>query len=128
MKVSRTTSRIVLVAAALIPASLALAQYQGRGGKPPKAVSPTPITNVADVLRHGRDDQQVTLTGNVVKKVGREKYLFRDASGEIRIEIDDDVMPAEPFDDKTRVEITGEVEKDFLQSAEIDAKAVRLLK
>jgi len=64
----------------------------------------------------------------VVRKVGWEKYLFRDASGEIRIEIDDDVMPTEPFDDKTKVEITGEVEKDFLHSVEIDVKAIRILK
>lgn len=86
------------------------------------------MSSVADVRQRGRDDQRVTLTGHVVKKVGWEKYLFRDASGEIRIEIDDDVMPAEPFDDKTRVEISGEIEKDFLQSVEIDVKAIRLLK
>jgi uncharacterized protein (TIGR00156 family) len=60
--------------------------------------------------------------------VGREKYLFRDSTGEIRIEIDHDVMPNEPFDDKTKVEITGEVEKDFLKSTEIDVKSIRLLK
>ncbi len=116
------------IAAAVIPASLAHAQYQGPGSKPPKSAPQSEIKNVADVLRHGRDDQQVTLSGTVVRKVGREKYLFRDASGELRIEIDDEVMPREPFDDKVRVEITGEVEKDFLRSVEIDVKAIRLLK
>lgn len=104
------------------------AQYQGPGSRAAKAAQHGPISNVADVLKHGRDDQRVTLTGHVVKKVGWEKYLFRDSTGEIRIEIDDDVMPTEPFDDKTKVEISGEVEKDFLRSVEIDVKAMRLLK
>ncbi len=109
-------------------ASPAHAQYQGPGSRAAKVTPQGPIATVADVLQRGRDDQRVTLTGHVVKKVGWEKYQFRDASGEIRIEIDDEVMPTEPFDDKTKVEITGEVEKDFLRSVEIDVKAIRLLK
>jgi uncharacterized protein (TIGR00156 family) len=102
------------------------AQYQGPGSTPAKAAQQAPMKTVADVLKNGKDDQMVTLTGNVVKQVGREKFLFRDASGEIRIEIDDEAMPTQPFDDKTKVEITGEVEKDFLRSLEIDVKSVKL--
>lgn len=103
------------------------AQYQGPGSKPAKGAPQAPLKTVADVLKNGKDDQMVTLTGNVVKQVGREKFLFRDASGEIRIEIDDDAMPTQPFDDKAKVEITGEVEKDFLRSVEIDVKSLKLL-
>lgn len=103
------------------------AQYQGPGSKPSKAAPQAPMNTVADVLKNGKDDQMVTLVGNVMKQVGREKFLFRDASGEIRIEIDDDAMPTQPFDDKVKVEITGEVEKDFLRSVEIDVKSVKLL-
>lgn len=103
------------------------AQYQGPGSKPSTAAPQGPMNTVADVLKHGRDDQRVTLVGNVVKQVGREKFLFRDASGGIRIEIDDEVMPTQPFDDKTKVEIAGEVEKDFLRSVEIDVKSMKLL-
>lgn len=120
--------RVWLGALLAAATTLAYAQYQGPGGKPAKAAAPAPISQVSEVRQRGRDDQRVTLTGYVVKKVGWEKYLFRDASGEIRIEIDDDVMPTEPFDEKTRVEIVGEIEKDFLQSVEIDVKSIRLLK
>ncbi len=122
---------ITAVAMAALGAGMVLsahAQYQGPGSRAAKSAQQVPMASVADVKKHGRDDQRVTLTGHVAKKVGWEKYLFRDASGEIRIEIDDDVMPTEPFDDKTKVEIFGEVEKDFLRSVEIDVKAVRLLK
>ncbi len=124
-------SGIAVALAVALGAGIALsahAQYQGPGGRAARAAPQGPVSTVADVRKRGRDDQRVTLTGNVVRKVGWEKYLFRDASGEIRIEIDDDVMPTEPFDDKTKVEITGEVEKDFLHSVEIDVKAIRILK
>ena len=104
------------------------AQYQGPGSKAAKSAPLGPITTVEEVKKRGRNDQRVTLTGYVVKKVGWEKYQFRDGTGEIRVEIDDDVMPNEPFDDKTKIEIIGEVEKDFLRSVEIDVKAIRLLK
>ena len=106
----------------------AFAQYQGPGSQLSQAQSKGTITTVSEVRKRGRDDQMVTLTGFVTKKVGREKYLFRDSTGEIRIEIDDDVMPNEQFDEKTKVEVTGEVEKDFLHSIEIDAKAIRILR
>ncbi len=127
MKLNRWSALLAGALAVGLAAS-AYAQYQVPCSKAAKAAAQGPITTVADVLKRGRDDQRVTLTGNVVKKVGWEKYLFRDASGAIRIEIDDEVMPAEPFDDKTKVEITGEVERDFLQSVEIDVKAIRILK
>ncbi len=127
MKLTRCALLLFATLSAGVAAS-AYAQYQGPGSKAAKATAPGPLKSVADVLQRGRDDQRVTLTGRVVKKVGWEKYLFRDASGSIRIEIDEDVMPTEPFDDKTQVEITGEVEKDFLQSAEIDVKSMRIVK
>ncbi len=123
------TLPVLLLAASLL-AGTALtvhAQYTGPGSKPARSAPQAPIKTVADVIKNGKDDQMVTMTGQVVKQVGREKFLFRDASGEIRVEIDDDVMPTQPFDDKTRVEITGEVEKDFLRSVEIDVKAMKLL-
>ncbi len=123
---SITLSLIAALAAGI--AVSAHAQYQGPGSKAAKSAQHEPISTVADVKKRGRDDQQVTLTGQVVKKVGWEKYQFRDTTGEIRIEIDDDVMPSEPFDDKTKVEITGEVERDFLRSVEIDVKAIRIVK
>ncbi len=118
-----------LLASALLVVAVPVvhAQYTGPGSKPAKAAPQAPIKTVAEVIKNGKDDQLVTLTGQVVKQVGREKFLFRDASGEIRIEIDDDDLPTQPFDDKTRVEITGEVEKDFVRSVEIDVKAMKLL-
>lgn len=108
----------------------ALAEYKGPGGPGSATASRTPpasrLETVAQVFELGQDDQVVTLTGHIVKQLGKEKYLFRDATGEIVLEIENEVMPAADFDDKTRVEITGEIDKDFPGHAEIEVTSIRL--
>lgn len=110
-----------------ILAALAFAALAGAAGA--QYVGPSglrPIT-VAEVLKSGKDDQQVLLQGVLLKKVGHEKYEFSDGTGTIRVEIDDKIFPREPIDEKTRIEIVGEIERDFMTSPEIDVDAVRRL-
>jgi uncharacterized protein (TIGR00156 family) len=98
----------------------ATAQYSGP--------SNTPVyKTIAEVLKHGSDETPVQLEGHLVKKVGKEKYLFSDGSSEIRVEIDDKHFPATAVNEKTRVQIRGEFEKDFLQSPEIDVDQLAVL-
>jgi uncharacterized protein (TIGR00156 family) len=83
--------------------------------------------NVADILKKPIDDQQVVLRGRITQQVGKKKYIFADDSGEIRVEIEAKTFPARPIDEKTMVELRGEVEKDFLQSPEIDVDSLVIL-
>lgn len=105
------------LALTLAAGGTALAQYVG-----PSNVK---LTTVAEVLKSGTDDQHVALRGNLLKKVGSEKYEFSDGTGTIRVEIDKKIFPREPIDDKAKVEIQGEVEKDFMSSPEIDVDSIR---
>ena len=79
------------------------------------------------MLKSGKDDQQVLLQGVLLKKVGHEKYEFSDGTGTIRVEIDDKIFPRETIDEKTRVELLGEVEKDFMTSPQVDVDTIRRL-
>ncbi len=106
----------------------ALADYRGPGADASSArPSTSPLDTIAQVFQHGHDDQIVTLTGHIVKKLGKEKYLFRDGTGEIILEIESEAMPAADFDDKTRVQITGEIDKDFPGHIEIEVRSIKLL-
>ncbi len=107
-----------LVFAASVPA---VAQYTGPGS------APSNYRDVADVLKNGADDAQVQLDGYIVRQVGKEKYMFSDGKGEIRVEIDDRHFPNVKIDDKIKVRIRGEVEKDFLESPEIDVEQLTVL-
>lgn len=97
-----------------------LAQYTGPGH--------LVKTDLAQILDKPVDDDLVTLQGYLIKKVSSDKYLFSDGKNQIRVEIDQDVFPTQPFDDKDLIQIEGEVEKDFLESPEIDVKRLTVIK
>ena len=99
------------------------AEYVG-----PVTAKAKPALSVAEVLKNPVDNQAVLLSGVLMKKVGNEKYLFSDGTGEIRVEIENEVFPAQTIDGKTKVELKGEVEKDFLDTPEIDVDLISVAK
>ncbi len=86
--------------------------------------APKPAESVAQILTNPRDGQRVVLRGYLIKQVSTEKYMFSDGTGEIRAEIDAEDFRGLMVDAKTRIEIIGEVEKDFLESPEIDVEVI----
>ncbi|MDR2367567.1 MAG: YgiW/YdeI family stress tolerance OB fold protein [Deltaproteobacteria bacterium] len=75
-------------------------------------------TSVAEALRQ-KDDTQVILTGQIVRHLGKDNYLFKDSSGEITIDIDDTVWKGLNVTPNDTVEIRGEIDKDWT-SVEVD--------
>lgn len=104
--------------AALAFATTASAQYTGPSTQ---HIART----VGEVLKKPVDDQKVQLQGRILRNVNPETYIFADASGEIRVEIDDDKFPG-AINDKAQVVIRGEVEKDLMSAPEIDVDAIEL--
>ena len=92
----------------------ALAQYTG-----PSADLRTTVEKAKTM----RDDTNVTLQGKIVQSLGGEKYLFRDSTGDIVIEIDHDKWMGLAVSDKDVVTIYGEVDKDW-NSIEIDVDRI----
>jgi len=74
-----------------------------------------------------KDDTKVQLKGYVVKAVGDEKYQFRDNTGTITVEIDDELWQGKPVSAKTPVVIIGEVDIDYkpAKRVEIDVDQVQ---
>ena len=100
--------------------ALACATANAQGGyKGPKAGAVT----VAEA-KNLRDDAPVILKGKIERFIGDEKYVFSDASGNISIEIDNKVWGNLSVDQNDLVEITGEVDKDFM-TVEIEVKAIK---
>lgn len=96
------------------------AQYMGPGA--------TPVAkSVAEVLKNPVNDEHVTLTGQLVRKISDDDYMFSDGTGEIKVDIDQKYFPAQPVDDKTRVQLRGEVEVKRNGTTEIDVKGMSVL-
>jgi len=74
-----------------------------------------------------KDDSKVQLKGYVVKAVGDEKYQFRESTGTITVEIDDELWQGKPVSAKTPVVIIGEVDIDYkpAKRVEIDVDQVQ---
>ncbi|MBR6730220.1 MAG: YgiW/YdeI family stress tolerance OB fold protein [Alphaproteobacteria bacterium] len=81
------------------------------------------ITTVAAAL-NAKDDTLVQLTGHIEKETAKEKYQFRDSTGAIIIEIDNDDWNGLTVTPADTVTIYGEVDKEIMHSPEIDVDRI----
>lgn len=70
-------------------------------------------------VKEMRDDAPVIVQGNILQRMGDEKYLFEDATGSVTIEIDDDDWRGQTVAPKDTVKLYGEVDKGIFKT-EID--------
>ncbi|MEJ1164073.1 NirD/YgiW/YdeI family stress tolerance protein [Variovorax sp. CCNWLW186] len=112
----KTTLAIGVSLVLALPLSPALAQYAG-----PSTVQRMTVKQLLDT---GKDDQHATLRGFIVSHDGGEHYTFADDTGRMKVEIDaKHFPPGVKIDDKVRVEISGEFDKDLVgNKAELDVK------
>lgn len=92
---------------------------------PARALLPT--TTTVKAALEAADDTPVVLQGTIVKRIKGDIYEFRDATGSMKVEIDDEDFPPMEINDKTRVKLTGEVDRDLV-GREIDVEFVEVIK
>ncbi|MDR2521688.1 MAG: NirD/YgiW/YdeI family stress tolerance protein [Spirochaetaceae bacterium] len=80
----------ISILAAILSATTAYSQgLGGRGaGLNAKQIQTVTVTQAKELP----DDTLVILTGSIVQSLGRERYTFRDTTGDIVIEIDNDLL------------------------------------
>lgn len=123
----RTVTIILFVLAlALSPYTTAFAKQQG-GFQPSAAAGgfsgPGLSVSTVEQAKGMRDDDRVVLRGNIIQHLGKDRYMFRDATGTIRVEIDSDKWGGLTVTPDDTVELHGEVDKDW-NSVEIEVNRV----
>ena len=90
-------------------------------------VAQTRVNTVAEA-RKAWDDTPVTLTGYIVQRMPHDDddYLFRDDTGEIVVDIDHEIFRGRTVTPQTRVRITGEVDRGFMEPTTIDVKFLEI--
>ncbi len=73
------------------------------------------------------DDTPVVLVGQIERSLGDEKYLFKDATGSVTIEIDNEDWGGLTVKPTNTIVIEGEVDKDMFKT-EIDVNKVSMQK
>lgn len=117
---------------AIFVATPAFAAFQGPGSgagggfKGPGSANATTVAEAKNLP----DDALVTLTGNIVSHFTGtdDKYMFRDATGEIKIDIDHKYFRGQDVTPKDTVRISGKIDKDFGEAVEIDVKQLEIVK
>ena len=79
---------------------------------------------VAGALK-ASDDTMVTLKGNIIRQVAHEKYEFKDSTGVMIVEIDDDKWNGLSVGPNDVVEIYGEVDSEIYRKNEVDVKFIK---
>lgn len=115
--------KMLIVLGLALASSVAVADKATGGFTGPDALK---VITVAEALEM-RDDSAVKLQGVILRSLGDEKYEFKDDSGTMTIEIDDDDWGDVKASPDVKVELIGEVDKDLWKKTTLDVDAVRLL-
>ena len=98
---------ILTAASVLVLSASAMADnHLGGGFQGPSAVDVVTVEQASKM----KDESQVILRGNIESSLGDEKYLFKDKTGSIRVEIDDDELQR---DENQISPVVAEPEEDF---------------
>lgn len=80
------------------------------------------LTTAAKV-KEMNDDSWVKLRGNIVERLSDDRYLFRDASGTVNVEIDHKRWNGLTVSPQDKVELQGKVDKEW-RDFEVDVKQI----
>ena len=95
---------VIGLVALMSVSSFAMAAYTG-----PQEQNKVSVAQLKDVA----DDNWVTLEGKLVKHLGGENYMFRDATGEVEVEVDQDVWRGTEVGPDDLIRIRGEVDHSW---------------
>jgi uncharacterized protein (TIGR00156 family) len=74
-------------------------------------------------VKDQKDDSWVKLRGNITERLSDDRYLFRDTTGTVNVEIDHKRWNGQTITPQDKVEIQGKVDKEW-NEFEIDVKQV----
>lgn len=84
---------------------------------------PGPAIVTVEQAKSMRDDARVALKGHIIQNLGGEKYVFKDSTGAVNVEIDAKRWQGQNIGPDDLVEIYGEVDKDW-SSLEIEVERI----
>ena len=116
----KKTLHVCALALLLGLSSNAIAQQTNGGYTGPSDVK---VVSVAEAMNLP-DNTAVELVGKIEKSLGDEKYLFRDESGTVKVDIDNEDFRGVTVNEKDVVRLRGEVDKELLEETTIDVDIV----
>jgi uncharacterized protein (TIGR00156 family) len=112
MKVNKVSALSLLTLMSI--SSFAMAAYNGPQGQGTMSVAQ---------LKNLADDSWVTLEGRLIQYLGDDNYIFRDASGQVKVEVDQDVWRGVNVGPNDLIRIYGELDHNW-NRAKVDVESL----
>ena len=95
-------------------------------GKPDQAIVQEAAKNVVTATQAAKlaDETGVTLTGQIVKHLQSDHYEFKDASGSINVEVDDDIWRKAGLKVGDHVRLVGEVDTHRYKPTDVEVISI----
>lgn len=106
--------KIITLASILAIATPAMAGFQGdsnNGGYASSQKSSGTINTVAKA-KQAHDNARFSLVGNITNCFDDDECTFKDATGSIRIDVEDGAWRGQTVNARTKVSISGKVDRD----------------
>lgn len=106
-----------------------LAACSSKGSNEPQVFGANLPTNTITVKQalDAKDDSYVTLEGSILSKVDDDEYVLADASGQIRVEIDDHIWRGQSVTSQDKIRVYGEIDKEW-NKTELKVRELTILK
>ncbi|WGE89695.1 YgiW/YdeI family stress tolerance OB fold protein [Actinobacillus arthritidis] len=109
---------------AVLTASLpAIAGFQDNT----QAINSNQVTVIKSVAKAktANEDMPVRLTGYITRQVDSDEFYFKDASGEIKIDVEDHAWNGQNVTPKHKITIEGKVDRNDAGRADIDVYRIK---
>ncbi|WP_025290031.1 NirD/YgiW/YdeI family stress tolerance protein [Bibersteinia trehalosi] len=80
---------------------------------------------VAQALKANQDDMPIQLTGKIIRQVDGDEFIFRDATGEIKIEVEDEAWQGQNITPNDTITIFGKIDKERFKSNTVDVYRIQ---
>lgn len=122
---------IALAATIVMLPTLAMAKGNGHYDHNKQSINYTgPAMNVTTVAENLENigsfsEANVVLEGQLIHQISADKYMFADATGQVIVELDDDIKLPVAIDNNTKLRIFGEFEGG--STPEVEVESIKLL-
>lgn len=121
--------KFIAITSLLAFSGVALAGFTGdrttNGGFKEGTANTANITTVQQAL-NGADNAPVVLQGNIIKRLkDDDKFLFRDNTGEIVIEVEDEAWNGQDVSPSDKITLEGKVDTHKTRKSSVDVHNIK---
>ena len=83
----------------------------------------TTAESISDMKAHTK----IILQGYLVKQINKEHYLFKDGTGNVEVDIEDQIFKGANVTPETQIRLRGKVDKDLWEATSVDVDYLEIV-